>query len=208
MSRAAAVFLGLFLVGAGLQAQDYQVGVKAGANLTSYADFEEPFVGPSVALALEYKFNKIWGFQGGFQYTLRGYENRYTIPDFQPGEEPTETVALHVREKADLHFVNLVLRVKYYFNPRLNISTGLSLGNLVADDIRIEASSDDGQDYRERFSNNELRPNDVGLPLAIEYKLRNGLAFEAVYTLGFLSVYESGQETTSQTLQLHVQYYF
>ena len=197
----------LFAVSIG-STQDLSFGVRAGGNMTSFSDTEKQFYGILGGILLEYKFNKIWSFQSEFLYSQRGNETSYEIRDYPTGEG-NPLINLDILEKNALHYLDLGLYVKYYFNKRVNISTGMVLGNVINAERTYEAVNiDTGEKYDLRENFKEISNTDFGIPFGIEYKFKSGLAIDLQYVFGMLSLYESGESTKNQTLSLSVAYYF
>lgn len=179
-------------------AQNFQFGAKAGANLASYSNFDVPdnidkgmrlafHVGGVAEMTLSEKF----ALQAELLYSQKG--NKY---DVKIGD-----AAQSVLEKLD--YITLPIMAKYYIANGLNVHLGPVLGILVSAKKEIyEVSETDIKD--------QLKSFDYGLGLGGGYEFNSGLFFNIRYVKGFAQLYKENKTKDPKTnnIQVSVGYMF
>ena len=177
-------------------------GIKAGVNTAIYEKSSGNFVGFNGGILFQYRLDKKWGFSSEFTYSQHSNSSSYR--DWSGALIDSVTVS----ETIDIDYIDLVLLVKFFPAKRFNINTGIQLGNFLTAQREIKAVTDGGKTYDELENLKDIANTAVGIPFGLEYQFEFGLALEARFTWGLLSIYESDASTKSKTLSLNAIYYF
>lgn len=198
-------YIPLFLF-AVAQAQDYSIGVRAGANYSKFSGSDDFFAGPMAGFFFHYKFDKIWSLQTELAYSQRGGKNSYEVYEYY--EQYMYTFHLKINDTYKLHYLDFSILAKYNFNKQVNFFTGLMLGNFVSAEHELKVIDiPTGNEFTEYQSVKDIANTYFGLPFGVEYRFRSGIAFEMRYTLEFVSLYE-GASAKSKNLTFSGSYYF
>ena len=153
----ALLFIGL----ANVNAQNFELGAKAGINFASIVGDNTSDVGPitefqSFGLVSEIPLSKKFSFQPEVMYSVQGFDND--------------------DELVNLNYLNVPLMAKYYVAKGFSLEAGPQLGYLLS-------AKQDDNDVDENF-----KSFDLGLNLGVGYKLENGLNFGARANLGLSNI--------------------
>ncbi|CDN31272.1 hypothetical protein BN938_1178 [Mucinivorans hirudinis] len=161
---------------AGASAQKYFQGwgIKAGANLSTFADNlgnRLPYgnnVGWVAGVTTDWRFGSIAGVSGEILYSAVG---------------GTAELKGDINVKEIVSYIMLPVMGKIYITDELTFKAGVQLAVFAAATDKVKgATGNESYNIINRY-----RAMDFALPAALNYQFRNGLNFELRYTYGLTS---------------------
>jgi long-subunit fatty acid transport protein len=173
--------MAVMAIGAAAQAQEMEIGVKAGVNLATYGgDIEdrESRTGAHVGVLAEFGLSENFAIQPEIVFSMQGADRKYTL----------DGVTYETEQR--LNYINIPIAAKYYVTEGLSIEAGPQIGFLISakgdTDINgpgiSESESVDNKDAFKTF--------DFGVFGGLGYELDMGLFFQARYTAGLIDILE------------------
>ncbi len=165
-------------------AQEFQLGAKAGINFTSVtgdntSDITSITEFQSFGLVAEIPFSEKLSFQPELMYSAQGFDLNEDL--------------------VSLKYLNVPLMAKYYITKRLNIEAGPQFGYLLS-------AKQEDNDVDDNFNN-----IDFGVNFGLGYKLENGLNFGARYNLGLSNINDADvldDKNRNSVFQIYVGFFF
>jgi hypothetical protein len=180
----------------GAMAQEVAVGVTAGIGHSWLSEQAGRTLGHpawNVGGTFIYSTARHWGFGFDIKYSREGRTTRYEPDDH--------------RERANLDYVRVPLRVTYFFNEldndvRLKVSVAPTLGFLAAARYMIRDS--DGHEVSNNSFKDQVNGFDFGLTFGagVNFRVseRAWLTTELAYYNGFTNVAKTGGTTLNRNL--------
>lgn len=172
-----------------VNAQDIQIGAKAGLNLaTLQPDLPDPATRTSFHLGgmAEIPISDMFSVQPELLFSIQG------VKDESDDDEVIK-----------LNYITLPIMAKYYVMESLSIEGGLQLGFLVSADFEDDGESIDIKD--------SMKSTDFGVAFGAGYKLDNGVNLGIRYFLGSNvndDIGDGDQKLTNRVFQISVGYFF
>ncbi len=159
------LFAVLFLWAANVNAQKFQLGAKAGLNISNFTggDFDDV------------KKKALLGFHGGL-YLRFGVANFSIQPEALISTQGAEIDSVSGSYKWKVTYVNLPVMVQYRFSNGFFLEGGPQVGFKISDDIEDETIGE--------FAKNL----DLSLALGIGYRGKKGLGIGGRYTAGLTKI--------------------
>ena len=196
MKKILFVFAILYCAITGAMAQEVAVGVTAGIGHSWLSDQAGRTLGHpawNIGGTFLYSTARHWGFGFDIKYSREGRTTRYEPDDH--------------RERANLDYVRVPLRVTYFFNEldkdvRLKVSVAPTLGFLAA--ARYMIRDDNGHEISNNSFKNQVNSFDFGLTFGagVNFRIaeRAWLTTELAYYNGFANVAKDGGTTLNRNL--------
>lgn len=190
----------LFSAMTGAMAQETAVGVTAGIGnswLSEQAGRQLFHPAWNVGGTFLYSTSRHWGFGFDVKYSREGRTTRY-----QPDDH---------RERANLDYIRVPLRVTYFFNEldkdiRIKVSLAPTLGFLAA--ARYSIRDSDGHEVANNSFKDQVNGFDFGLTAGagVNFRIseRAWLTTELAYYNGFTNVAKTGGTTLNRNLAFNV----
>ncbi|MGY5846631.1 porin family protein [Salegentibacter sp. HM20] len=170
---------------ASLKAQEFNFGVKAGANfatLNGDTDELDSRTAIHVGVISEIPIFERFSFQPELIYSAQGAQHS----DSETWEDGTETADY----KINLDYINIPLLAKYYITDGLNLQFGPQLGILLNAKEEEEYTFDgETESYEEEIE--DAQTIDFSLAAGVGYQLDMGLFFNARYNAGLSNIIET-----------------
>lgn len=171
-----------------VKAQDFNIGAKAGINLTSLSgDFDSDKAKTSFHLGgmVEIPLLDALSVQPEILYSSQGAKSKFNSDDV-------------VR----LNYITVPIMAKYYVWETLSVEAGPQIGFLLSAERDEEGQEDDIKDI--------TKSTDFGLNLGLGYKLENGVNFALRYYFGsdINSDINSSAKVKNSVFQISVGYFF
>lgn len=172
-------------------AQEFQLGAKAGANFASLGgdDTDELDARTSfhVGLVAEIMLTDQFAFQPEVLYSSQGAKTE--------GSETIMGMTYSYEGTTKLDYINVPLLAKYYVTEGLNIHLGPQVGFLVKSESEWEETMDGDTESGTDDIKDFTKGVDFSLAGGLGYKLDMGLFFDARYTLGLSNVWDAEGDT-------------
>jgi hypothetical protein len=189
MKKISLITLGVCLTVGSFAQEPAKVGIKAGANISSFKQADRDFdsrVGVHVGLFGHVHVAPQWAVQPEIQYSQEGAKRSVT-----GGEVTTK-----------LDYINIPVMLQYMFNNGFRIEAGPQLGLAV----NSKYEDDDGI---EADAGNEFKSTNVSLGFGLNYLSYSGIGLGGRYNLGLSDVSESDlTKTKANTFQISLFYLF
>lgn len=160
-----------------LNAQGISYGLKAGLNLSNYSTSIDGFddvvktrTSFHVGAVVEFGLSDQFAVQSELLYSSVGAKI-----DYSEGVKDSTGDMFYVMD-----YLSIPVMVKYYPTKNISLELGPQLGILLSAKMKMDGESEDFKDESESI--------DFGAGIGGEYKLDNGLFFNARYVLGLTNV--------------------
>ncbi|MBD3581998.1 porin family protein [Flavobacterium selenitireducens] len=201
-----AAALAVSALSAQAQEKKFEFGVKAGAQLSTFAgDFEEAeaLAGFHVGGLVNYHFNENFSVQPELLLSMQGAES---------GDEYWDGEVRYENMRVELFYLNMPVLVKYHFAKvrGLSVGAGPQVGVLLSAKQKYDSVVFGDRDENENDIKDDVKPIDIGLVGDVEYKLKNDIFFSVRANVGFVNINDDGSndKTRNSVVSLSAGYRF